>query len=150
MIGSTISHLVSHLKYDKLVTNTTPNFYQGAYDELNKAILEENTGFVFLVRPEKWTSEIKKSQNVDSKYNLSIGFFCKNDYGDSVITSIDSMLDLLETLYQDFLKQVYAHDYLIENLTGEVIYNDASFDNNVSGILTTLTFIYPNQFNTCS
>lgn len=150
MIGSVISAIVANLEYDVDPNNITPEFFQGARDELNKAITEENDAFVFLVRTEKWTSEIKESQNVNTKYNLEIGFFKTTDFEDNRIIDIDTVLDLLQTLYEDFLKECYNQDYSISNLAAEVIYNDESFDNNVSGILTTLTFEYDNEFNVCN
>ncbi len=150
MIGSIISGIVSQLEYDVNPNNITPAFYQGARDELNKAITEENNAFVFLIRPEKWTSEIKNSKNVDTKYNILIGFFKDTSFAENRITDIDTVLNLLTTLFQDFLKETYNQDYDIENLTAEVVYNDESFDNNVSGILTTLTFVVENEYNVCN
>jgi len=157
MIGNIISGIVSQLIYDPTVIdppytgeNTTPTFYQGAKDELNVAINEENDAFVFLVRPVKWDSEIKNSKNVNTKYNISIGFFKDTSFAENRITDIDAVLDLLTALYQDFLKEVYNQSYDIEGLTAEEVYNDASFDNNVSGVLTTLIFVVENEYNVCN
>lgn len=156
MIGSIISGIVSQLTYDVDPNNITPTFYQGARDELNKTITEENDAFIFLIRPVKWTSEIKNSKNVDTKYNISVGFFKTTDFAENRITDIDTVLDLLTTLYQDFFKEVFNQsddnnqNYDIENLAADEVYNDESFDNNVSGILSTFTFVVKNEYNVCN
>lgn len=147
MITSIISGIVSKLSF----ASATPNFYEGAHDELNKAFDEENSGFVFLLRAYRWNSDIKASGQVNTTYNISLGFFKRTSYEDDNVTSADTnAVDALFTLFKNFLKEAYKQGYKIKSVSGEDVFNDKSFDNNVSGVLANIGFLIENEYVVCN
>ncbi len=147
MITSVISGIVSQL----LFSGSTPNFKEGNLDALNKIIDEENSGFIYLLRPYRWTSTIKQSGQVNTTYNIVLGFLKTTSFEDDSVTDADTnAINDLYTLYKDFLIEAYNQGYKITSLSGDDVFNEESFDNNVSGILATMAFLVENEYDVCN
>jgi len=152
MVTTIIQGIIDNIKFRAGEDDErTPTLYEGAYDTLNKATKEDNNAFIFLLRPYSWDSDIQSSRNVNETYSILLGFLKRTSFKDKDESDVDTLvINDLYTLYKAFIKELYKQGYKITSLKADDVFNDQSFDNNVSGLLATMSIYVEDNYNVCT